>query len=115
MIGQKWNESTKGKSMEPNKQTVAWSGEFGDAYLKRNHVDWRRRCSTFGNVMSHTGARSILEIGCNAGWNLTAIKDVAPWASVFGIDINGNAVRRAANCGLTVAHTTASDIDSAED
>ena len=50
-----------------------WSGEFGEEYLKRNRVDWRKRIPFWKDVIDMTGARSVFELGCNAGWNLSAI------------------------------------------
>jgi trans-aconitate methyltransferase len=50
--------------------------------------------------MEKTGARSVYELGCNAGWNLSAIKCVAPYASVYGHDINQMAVHQANTAGL---------------
>ena len=78
-----------------NQQSEAWAGQWGNDYTNRNRVDWRKRIPVWKDIMDRTGARSVLEVGCNAGWNLTAIKQAAPWATTKGIDLNANAVVRA--------------------
>ena len=80
-------------------QAKEWAGEFGDAYTARNRVDWQKRVPFWNSILNRTGARSILEVGCNAGWNLTAIRRAAPWARAVGIDVNPNAIRRACVAG----------------
>ena len=81
------------------KQQEFWAGAGGDAYTARNRVDWRRRRQVWRDIMLDTGARSVLEIGCNAGWNLTAIKEQAPWARAEGVDMNRTAVLMATLAG----------------
>lgn len=88
-----------------NKQEQAWSGEFGDEYLKRNRVDWRKRIKLWDHIMYMTGARSVLEFGCNAGWNLSAIKRTHPDVVLRGIEINQDAAYQASCAGLWVNHT----------
>lgn len=85
-----------------SEQSEAWGEEFGDNYNKRNRVDWRRRIAFWSLVLERTGARSILEVGCNAGWNMTAIKKSAPWTRVAGSDVNHEALRLATAAGLEV-------------
>lgn len=82
----------------------AWAGKFGDEYTKRNRVDWRARYPFWQRLIGQLGARSILEVGCNAGWNLTAIKEAAPWAKAVGIDVNRDAVRLAQAAGVNAWH-----------
>ena len=79
-----------------------WAGEFGNAYTARNQVDWVARTHFWKRILDRAPARSIFEVGCNAGWNLSAIKRVAPWANPCGIDINYTALRRARHAGLDV-------------
>ena len=86
-----------------NEQAAAWAGEFGDAYTDRNRVDWRRRLNFWANILDATGARSVLEIGCGAGWNLTALaKAGRSWGQVRGVDLNANACARASAAGCEV-------------
>jgi pseudaminic acid biosynthesis-associated methylase len=77
-----------------------WSGEFGDAYTARNRVDWRARIKFWRTVMDETGARSVYEFGCNAGWNLSAIRRLFPDVELWGHDVNERAVQQARWAGL---------------
>jgi pseudaminic acid biosynthesis-associated methylase len=79
-----------------------WAGEFGDEYTKRNQVDWRKRGRFWQDIMLRTGARSAFEVGCNAGWNLSSIREVAPHVQVRGNDINKSACEQAAMAGIPV-------------
>ena len=80
-----------------------WRGEFGDEYTKRNQVDWRKRIPFWYGITHATGARSVLEVGCNAGWNLSAIKHTdGPRVRVAGTDINEAALAQAHAAGLEV-------------
>lgn len=86
-----------------------WAGEFGNEYTARNRVDWRRRIDFWGGVLYQTGARSAYEVGCNAGWNLTAIRTAMSIAwpvgwpvEVAGEDVNWEAVQQARVAGLNV-------------
>jgi spore coat polysaccharide biosynthesis protein SpsF len=85
-----------------NKQAESWAGEFGDQYLGRNRVDWRSRVGFWDTIVGVTGARSVSEFGCNAGWNLSAIKRAHPDVATFGIDVNENAIEQAISAGLDV-------------
>jgi pseudaminic acid biosynthesis-associated methylase len=87
-----------------------WAGEFGDEYTKRNRVDWRARIPFWKEVIDITGARSVLEFGCNAGWNLSAIKRTYPDVYLEGVDVNPNALQQAANAGLNVGSGFSPDI-----
>lgn len=52
--------------------------------------------------MDMTGARSVFEMGANAGWNLSAIKDVRPGVQVIGNDVNAQACAQAKSAGINV-------------
>lgn len=71
-----------------NPQEAYWAGIKGDLYLIRNRVDWRARIPFWREIMDRTGARSVYEVGCNAGWNLSAIREVAPNTEIYGCEIN---------------------------
>lgn len=75
-----------------NSTNEFWKGDFGDDYTKRNRVDWRARRPFWHEVLNITGARSVFEGGCNAGWNLSAIKASAGihhgMVQVAGCDVN---------------------------
>lgn len=81
-----------------------WAGEFGDEYTKRNQVDWQKRIPFWKQIIAWTGARSVFEMGCNAGWNLSAIRRVYPDVIVHGNDINTKACEQAWAAELTVSN-----------
>jgi pseudaminic acid biosynthesis-associated methylase len=85
-----------------NEGLAFWAGEFGDEYTRRNQVDWRARIPFWQEIMHRTGARSAFEVGCNAGWNLSAIRAASSLTTVVGTDINVRACEQAAVAGLTV-------------
>lgn len=85
-----------------NPQEEFWSGDFGNEYLKRNRVDWRARIPFWNAILELTAARSVYEFGCNAGWNLSAIRRCSPDIRVSGSDINRGAVWQAQAAGLDV-------------
>jgi pseudaminic acid biosynthesis-associated methylase len=84
--------------------TDFWKGDFGDAYTKRNRVDWRARIPFWSEIIDKTGARSVYEVGCNAGWNLSAIKIASNnrFIRVSGEDVNRDALDQADSAGLVV-------------
>ena len=85
-------------------QEKLWSGDFGKSYTDRNRVDWRARVPFWKRVLNETGARSVTEIGCNAGWNLSAIHRALPDTQVCGVEINLYAAKQARVAGLAVLH-----------
>ena len=85
-----------------NAQEQFWAGEFGNQYTARNRVDWRARIPFWRHILDMTGARSVYEVGCNAGWNLSAIKRAYQDVQCYGSDVNGEALYQAERAGLTV-------------
>jgi len=83
-----------------NEQERFWSGDFGNDYLRRNQVDWTARIPFWADVIGTTGARSVHEVGCNAGWNLSAIRSPYPDVQLSGNDLNESAVAQARSAGL---------------
>lgn len=83
-------------------QAASWSGEFGDAYTRRNRVDWQARIPFWRRLLIETGARSVYELGCNAGWNLSAIRRAFPDTWCHGCDLNAQAWCEAKSAGLDV-------------
>jgi pseudaminic acid biosynthesis-associated methylase len=79
-----------------------WSNEGGVEYTRRNRVDWRKRIPIWKHFIEKTGARSVFELGCNAGWNLSAIHRAVPDVNVWGADVNEKALAQAEGCGLDV-------------
>ena len=86
--------------MEP---TDWWAGKSGEAYTQRNRVDWRKREMFWaGMLASMSTIRSLYEVGCNAGWNLSAIEAVRRDVKCSGCDVNSTAVAQAKAAGLNV-------------
>lgn len=89
-----------------NAQEQFWSGNFGDDYLKRCRVNWPARIPFWSDIIGKTWARSVYEFGCNAGWNLSAIRSIAPHAALYGNDINEQATYQAEMAGLEVKNSS---------
>ena len=70
-----------------------WGGEFGDAYVDRNREAGMGRGPYWKSVLARTGARDVLEVGCNVGGNLRWIVEELGPETVTGIDINEKALR----------------------
>lgn len=86
-----------------NDCAAEWAGTWGDEYTMRNNrVDWQARVPFWREIVERTGARSVYEYGCNAGWNLSAIRRAFPDVRVAGHDLNSFALKLAANAGLPV-------------
>lgn len=70
-----------------DKQLDEWRGDFGKAYTDRNVVDWRTRVGALQGILGGLEIMSVLEIGCNRGHNLAALRDVlGPACSVAGVE-----------------------------
>lgn len=85
-----------------NPQEQFWSGDFGSSYTARNRVEWRNRVPFWRQILTITQARSVLDVGCNVGWNLMAIRDVDRTVVTAGIDLNEDAVGEARTSELDV-------------
>ncbi len=94
-----------------NQQLQAWSGEFGADYTKRNRVHWQDRVPFWQYVMQLTVADSVLEVGCNAGWNLQAIRSLDKTGRrMVGVDINQQALIEAQQALLDVRACPAQEL-----
>ena len=52
----------------------------------------------------------IFEVGCNAGWNLKALREISPSMTLCGVDINESAVKEARDgAGFTVWNQSAGE------
>jgi pseudaminic acid biosynthesis-associated methylase len=69
-----------------------WGGDFGDAYVDRNRGAGQGRGPFWNTMLERTGARDVLEVGCNVGGNLRWIVDKLGPETVTGIDINEKAL-----------------------
>lgn len=78
-----------------NAQEKLWAGDFGREYTERNRVEWQRRRSFWELVLEKSAPRSVLEVGCNAGWNLLALRDIDPTMKLRGVDLNPQALAEA--------------------
>jgi pseudaminic acid biosynthesis-associated methylase len=87
-----------------------WAGDFGLAYTLRNSVDWRKRHSFWELMLERTAARNVLEVGCNAGWNLLAIRNVDARVRTRGVDVNRMALDLAYEAGLDTAEVSAANV-----
>jgi spore coat polysaccharide biosynthesis protein SpsF len=83
-------------TMGESHQIKFWKGSFGDAYVDRNEASARLIAAAvhlWSDILKHTiGAppRSILEVGCNIGLNLRALKTMTS-AELFAIEPNDKA------------------------
>jgi hypothetical protein len=79
-----------------------WKGDGGDSYTQRNRVDWVKRIPFWKAIVDDLTPWSVLEVGCNAGWNLRAIKTADPSIISVGIEPNATARAEAELHGLNV-------------
>lgn len=79
-----------------------WAGDFGKAYTIRNRVEWRKRIPFWRLVLNQTKPRSVVEFGCNAGFNLRAIRNVRDGLPLIGVDVNEDALAEATDEGFSV-------------
>jgi pseudaminic acid biosynthesis-associated methylase len=81
-------------SLEPTPQESLWAGDFGRDYAQRNRGDdlVASNLALFERVLSRTeGVSSVLELGCNIGNNLRALRTLLPEATLRGVEINADA------------------------
>jgi pseudaminic acid biosynthesis-associated methylase len=69
-----------------------WSGGFGDDYTGRNIAAGEGRRPFWKKVFARCKARSVLEVGCNAGANLRWIASLTDPRLVCGVDVNRKAL-----------------------
>lgn len=67
---------------------VLWAGWYGIQYTTKFAVNWRERIPFLRSVIEQTAAKSVLDVGTNAGWNLRALRDVDPSVKLAGAEIN---------------------------
>lgn len=87
-----------------------WEGDFGSDYLKRNQVDWRERIPLLTHILEQTEASTFLDVGCNAGWNMEALRHISPDFQMSGVDVNREALERAQISGFDVHQMPAHEI-----
>jgi pseudaminic acid biosynthesis-associated methylase len=89
-----------------------WRGEFGNAYVERNAALDERRAAFWRSLIEARPIRTTLEVGCGQGGNLRPISAIIEPGNVSGIDVNGEAIKRARlNApGTNVVHSVARDL-----
>jgi pseudaminic acid biosynthesis-associated methylase len=94
-------------------QESFWSGEFGDGYLNRNNSEKMivSRMVHFSRFFkSAPQLKSIMELGCNIGMNLQALKRLNPGFELSAYEINPKAAAIAKE--LAIADITCDTIIS---
>jgi len=89
-------------------QLDRWQGEFGEAYTRRNQVDWHTRVATLKRIIPRDVA-SVLEVGCNRGHNLIALKSLG--LDAIGCEPGDYARLEAVQQGLLVCGCSVYDLD----
>lgn len=84
-------------SAASTQQLEQWSRDFGDDYTERNEVDWQRRQPALSEIFAPLAPTSVLEVGCNRGHNLRALREILPEATLCGVEPNGSARHLARN------------------
>lgn len=74
---------------------VEWKGAFGDRYVGRNGCEaWKiaNGVAAFGRILNGISPGSILEVGCNIGLNLLALRRLyAGDVALYGVEPNETA------------------------
>jgi pseudaminic acid biosynthesis-associated methylase len=78
----------------PTQQLALWKSEFGRAYTDRNDHDNPARVDSLRRVLGGLDPASVLEVGCNAGWNLTYLARLG-FTGLHGIEPQRYALDRA--------------------
>lgn len=94
-------------------QEAFWAGAFGDAYRTRNVGDALVRSNEvlFRRILAAAGPlESVVELGCNIGLNLLALRRLDPDLRLTAYEINAGAVEEARRLGVAkVEHGTILD------
>lgn len=90
-----------------------WASAYGVRYTMKFHVDWMQRVAFLKRILKITGARTILDVGTNVGWNLLALYTIDPTLTLHGNEINEHSAFAAASHGFKVIVGPAKDIAAA--
>jgi hypothetical protein len=90
-----------------------WAGWFGVQYTTKFAVAWRERIPFMKTIIEATKARSVLDVGTNAGWNLRALQEVDETLSLRGLEINKHTACSAAIMGFETHGGSAIDAAAA--
>lgn len=96
-----------------------WAGGFGDDYTERNNQDLllRSKLIRLQRILSRTSSvDSIVELGCNRGLNLQALKLLNDAFTLEGHEINASAAQKAKelNVGDIFCGTITQEITSSK-
>lgn len=102
-------------------QEEFWAGSFGDDYIGRNSSDslLMSKVALWSQMLrAANGIDSVLELGCNIGLNLVALRRLNPHISVNGVEINETAAEQARKntdspilCGSIIDEVNCDDVD----
>lgn len=84
--------------------------EWARAYISRNRLYWTNRVPFWREILSRTQVQSILEVGCNVGGNMQAIRSINRQLDIKGVDISYDACIEASLAGLDVEQVRAADV-----
>ena len=70
-------------------QEKFWAESFGNKYIRRNILS-KDRSQTIGHALRKNNLKiiSALELGCNVGYNLDALKKIFKKIKLYGVEIN---------------------------
>ena len=88
-------------------QEAFWAGEFGDEYSIRNNSEGLEISNEvmFSQILRSTSSvRSIVELGCNIGLNLKALKKINTEFDLCGYEINTKAYEIAQKLNIAEIH-----------
>jgi len=94
-----------------------WAGAFGKEYTQRNRVKWSQRVPFWQGILEAMSLwpHNILEVGCNAGWNLNAIRHCDPEINLVGVDVCQDAIIEAEEAGHECYLLGANQIDTLDE
>uniref|UniRef100_A0A7V4LDC5 FkbM family methyltransferase n=1 Tax=Desulfobacca acetoxidans TaxID=60893 RepID=A0A7V4LDC5_9BACT len=79
-------------------QLAAWTGEFGDDYIRRHEAaDWKLTygVEAFRRMVGGLALESVLEVGSNIGLNLWFLRELfGPRLRLFAVEPNRTAYER---------------------
>jgi pseudaminic acid biosynthesis-associated methylase len=84
-------------------QEKFWLGDFGTEYMKRNQGEQfiTTNIVQFGRILrTAPGVQSCVELGCNIGNNLAALKRINPSFELRGYELNPKAAEKARALGV---------------
>ena len=87
-----------------------WRGAFGTEYTERNSPDYKARIPFWQHIVDATGCTAFLDVGCNKGFNLQALRAINPQFELSGVDINPGALRIAQGEGFDVVECPADGV-----